>query len=184
MTEINNAIAPAVGQLGGLDVLIVNAGTSHIPDFQETADEAYDALMGVNPKGECFSMFHVLPTLKECRRIVLVGSVAGRKGSSPCREQGTDSRRTLAVQDCAAEEYDQQCDLPPLLRTKRFKQALAVVKAKQEQKQTVKIMTNSEKSGYKKRPQATDETDYGVDHEISSLSDESCGWYLRHFNDA
>ncbi|HXM48446.1 MAG TPA: hypothetical protein VN956_11430 [Pyrinomonadaceae bacterium] len=45
-------------------------------------------------------------------------------------------------------------------------------------------MTNSEKSGYKKRPQATDETDYGVDHEISSLSDESCGWYLRHFNDA
>jgi NADP-dependent 3-hydroxy acid dehydrogenase YdfG len=80
LTEINNAIAPAVGQLGGLDVLIVNAGTSHIPDFQETADEAYDALMGVNPKGECFSMFHVLPTLKECRRIVLVGSVAGRKG--------------------------------------------------------------------------------------------------------
>jgi len=61
LTEINNAIAPAVGQLGGLDVLIVNAGTSHIPDFQETADEAYDALMGVNPKGECFSMFHVLP---------------------------------------------------------------------------------------------------------------------------
>jgi len=107
-----------------------------------------------------------------------------KEGSSPCREQGTDSRRTLAVQDCAAEEYDQQCDLPPLLRTKRFNQALAVVKAKQEQKQTVKIMTNSEKSGYKKRPQATDETDCGVDHEISSLSDESCGWYLRHFNDA
>jgi hypothetical protein len=107
-----------------------------------------------------------------------------KEGSSPCGEQGTDSRRTLAVQDCAAEEYDQQCDLPPLLRTKRFKQALAVVKDKQEQKQTVKIMTNSEKSGYKKRPQATDETDYGVDHEISSLSDESCGWYLRHFNDA
>lgn len=48
-----------------------------------------------------------------------------------------------------------------VVENKRLRHALSVVRAKQEQKLEVKIMTNSEKIGYKKLPH----TSYGRGHE-------------------
>jgi hypothetical protein len=58
-----------------------------------------------------------------------------------------------------------------VVENKRLRHALSVVRAKQEQKLEVKIMTNSEKIGYKKRPRLS----YGQDFEvrIDSLASES-----------
>jgi hypothetical protein len=57
-----------------------------------------------------------------------------------------------------------------VVENKRLRYALSVVRKKQEQKLEVKIMTNSEKIGYKKRPRPS----YGQDFEmrIESLANE------------
>ena len=57
-----------------------------------------------------------------------------------------------------------------VVENKRLRHALSVVRAKQEQKLEVKIMTNSEKIGYKKRPRLY-EQDFEV--RIDSLASES-----------
>jgi hypothetical protein len=57
-----------------------------------------------------------------------------------------------------------------VVENKRLRHALSVVRAKQEQKLEVKIMTNSEKIGYKKRPRLY-EQDFEV--RIDSLANES-----------
>lgn len=49
---------------------------------------------------------------------------------------------------------DQTVRTAAIGENKRLRHALAVVKVKQDQKQAVKIMNNSEKIGYKKRPHA------------------------------
>jgi hypothetical protein len=55
---------------------------------------------------------------------------------------------------------DQTVRPAEVIENKRLRHALAVVRAKQEQRQAIKIMTNSEKVGYKKRPRVIQGTDY------------------------
>ncbi|HMF54414.1 MAG TPA: hypothetical protein VK593_08700, partial [Edaphobacter sp.] len=66
---------------------------------------------------------------------------------------------------------DQTVRPAAIVENKRLRHALSVVRAKQEQKLEVKIMTNSEKVGYKKHPRPA----YGTHCEmgIDSLASES-----------
>jgi hypothetical protein len=49
---------------------------------------------------------------------------------------------------------DQTVRPAAIVENKRLRHALSIVKAKQDQKIDVKVLTNSEKVGYKKRPPA------------------------------
>jgi hypothetical protein len=47
---------------------------------------------------------------------------------------------------------DQRISHTAIIENKRLGHALALVKAQQDLKQTTRVMTNSEKTGYRKRP--------------------------------
>lgn len=66
--------------MGGLDVLVANAGVSGAPPIESTTEADYDALMDINVKGVVFSVVHALPLLRDRASIILTGSVAAGKG--------------------------------------------------------------------------------------------------------
>ena len=71
-------------ELGGLDVLVNNAGTTHFIDHQDLkslTNEVWDEILGVNLKGTFFCCREALPLLQERKgSIVNVTSVAGLQG--------------------------------------------------------------------------------------------------------
>jgi 2-hydroxycyclohexanecarboxyl-CoA dehydrogenase len=65
-----NAIAEAIAQLGGVDVLVNNVGYNHPDFFLRTAPEAWDDLLAVN-----------LTSVMACTRAVLPAMIAQNKGA-------------------------------------------------------------------------------------------------------
>lgn len=61
---------------------------------------------------------------------------------------------------------DQRVSHASIVENKRLGQALSMVKAQQDLKQKPKVMTNSEKTGYEKRPRRV----YGPDFESKALA--------------
>jgi 3-oxoacyl-[acyl-carrier protein] reductase len=74
-----------VAELGGLDVLVNNAGTTHFIDhidLEALTDEVWDEILGVNLKGTFYCCRAALPALQEREgAIVNVTSVAGLQGN-------------------------------------------------------------------------------------------------------
>ncbi len=59
---------------------------------------------------------------------------------------------------------DQRVSPAAIVENKRLRHALSVVKVQQDRRSAVKIMTNSEKIGYKKRPDRV----YGTVYEVQT----------------
>lgn len=72
----------ATARMGGLDVLVNNAGILHIESIEETTEEAWDTVMAVNLKGVFFACQAALPHLRRSAspRIINMASMAGRNG--------------------------------------------------------------------------------------------------------
>lgn len=72
----------AADLLGGLDVLINNAGTSHSAPLEETNEESWDKIMQVNARTPYFLCKYALPHLRssETPAIVQIASVVAFKG--------------------------------------------------------------------------------------------------------
>lgn len=79
---VRAAIERTATELGGLDVVVNNAGVNQPTDFDQVTDEAWDEILGVNLKGPFVVSQEALPFLR--RRgggsIVMVGSVSGQYG--------------------------------------------------------------------------------------------------------
>jgi short-subunit dehydrogenase len=75
-------VATSVDSFGRLDVLVANAGFSHIARFDEVEDlGVYEELMRVNYLGAVHAAWHALPHLKRSRgQIVAVASASGLTG--------------------------------------------------------------------------------------------------------
>ena len=83
-SEAKNAVNKAVEALGGIDVLINNAGISQIKLFTDVSDEDWEKVIGTNLSG-CF--FVTRETLKymisqKSGRIINIGSMWGKTGAS------------------------------------------------------------------------------------------------------
>jgi meso-butanediol dehydrogenase/(S,S)-butanediol dehydrogenase/diacetyl reductase len=77
-------VADTFAQLGGLDVLVCNAGVVHISTVEAMPEEEWDLTMAVNVKGVFLSCKAALPILKQrpgsC--IINIASVAGKNGAA------------------------------------------------------------------------------------------------------
>jgi 3-oxoacyl-[acyl-carrier protein] reductase len=70
-------VEQAAAVLGGIDILVHNAGVAEFSTVAEDSDATYDRQFGVNVKGLHVGTRAALPHLADGGRIILIGSVSG-----------------------------------------------------------------------------------------------------------
>ncbi|MBB3348324.1 SDR family NAD(P)-dependent oxidoreductase [Sphingomonas sp. BK069] len=71
-----------IAQAGPIDVLVANAGVAEIQTLDDMTEEHFDRLFSTNVKGTAFTVQKALPLLRDGASIILIGSVAGVKGTA------------------------------------------------------------------------------------------------------
>ena len=81
-SDCKGFVEAAASKLGGLDVLVNNAGVSGHANFEEVTDFAwYEQMMRVNYFGSLWCTLYALPHLKARRgQLVAISSLAGKTG--------------------------------------------------------------------------------------------------------
>ena len=76
------AVERVIAELGGIDVLINNAGMALNAPFEEISEEEFDKIMAINVKVPFFLTRKIIPWLKksECASIINLSSVVGHAG--------------------------------------------------------------------------------------------------------
>ena len=70
-------VEQAAAALGGIDILVHNAGVAEFSTLAEDTDETYERQFGVNVKGLHVGTRAALPHLNDGGRIILIGSISG-----------------------------------------------------------------------------------------------------------
>ena len=82
ISACESIVAATVDGLGGLDVLVNNAGIGEGGPVEETKEEVFDRVMDINLKGVYFMTKHAAPHLRESGgNIVNISSVMGVVGA-------------------------------------------------------------------------------------------------------
>ncbi|KZT00678.1 NAD(P)-binding protein [Laetiporus sulphureus 93-53] len=83
--DVRNMIAVVVGELGGLDVMVANAGIAIHKPFVETSTEDWERIIAINLQGVmlCYK-YAAIQMIKQGRggRILGASSQAGKKGTT------------------------------------------------------------------------------------------------------
>jgi SDR family mycofactocin-dependent oxidoreductase len=79
---LTQAVDSAVETLGGLDIVVANAGVCHVASWDQITPELFDAIIGVNLRGTWNTVRAAIPHLVERGggSMVLTSSEAGLKG--------------------------------------------------------------------------------------------------------
>jgi 3-oxoacyl-[acyl-carrier protein] reductase len=70
-------VEQAAAALGGIDILVHNAGVAEFASIEQDTDALFDHQFGVNVKGLHVGTRAALPHLRDGGRIILIGSVSG-----------------------------------------------------------------------------------------------------------
>ena len=80
-SQVETAVAAAVGELGGLDAVIANAGVGSYGPFLDIPPDEVEAMIDVNLKGTLYTARYTLPHLIESKGdFISLASVAGLRG--------------------------------------------------------------------------------------------------------
>ena len=80
---VQNAVAKTVSTLGGLDVLVNNAGTAIPKRFEDTTLEELDRVIDINLRGVFIATQAALKHMKSGGRIITIGSCVGERMMTP-----------------------------------------------------------------------------------------------------
>ena len=101
-------ITPIIERLGGMDVLVNNAGISTFSTIEEMTEEVWDRVQAVNVKGPLFTMQAVLPAMKAQGggRIVNICSVVSKQaGGLPYAHYSASKAAVWNLTMSAAKEF-------------------------------------------------------------------------------
>lgn len=73
--QVSNAVEEAVGALGGLDVLVNNAGTAYLAPIDDFPQEQFDRLVAINIGGVYSAIRSAVGHLGDGSRIINIGSI-------------------------------------------------------------------------------------------------------------
>ncbi len=82
-SAVEAAVEKTVATLGGLDVLVNNAGTAIPRKFEETTLEELDRVIDINVRGTFVATRAALRHLKSGGRIIMIGSCVGERDMTP-----------------------------------------------------------------------------------------------------
>ena len=82
--EVNDATDTAISSMGGIDVLINNAGISQFKLLSDVTNSDWDNMISTNLSGSFYVTRRVIPHLvrQQSGRIIMVGSMWGKTGAS------------------------------------------------------------------------------------------------------
>jgi NAD(P)-dependent dehydrogenase (short-subunit alcohol dehydrogenase family) len=125
VAEVNGCealVKAAIDGLGGLDILINNAGIFSIESMEDSDEAFWDSTMDTNVKGTYFCSRAALPALRESRgNIVNLASIAGLEGYSDatvyCTSKGAIVNLTRAMAMELAPKVRVNCVCPGVIDT-------------------------------------------------------------------
>lgn len=101
------AVEAAVSGLGGLDLLVNNAGTARIATFEELTDEDWDGAWSLNVMSYVRCIRAALPVLRQSSRaaVVNVASTSGKRPSAGMPHYSVTKSAVLSLSRLVADLY-------------------------------------------------------------------------------
>lgn len=105
--EVRNSIRKTVGEFGGLQIMVNNAGIVHVGMLHEVTEQDWDRVMGVNVKAMYLATKYGLEYLRKNNRsyIVMVGSISSLVGQAKTPIYTTSKHAVLGLARSVAIDY-------------------------------------------------------------------------------
>ena len=141
-SDVERMVATVTAELGGLDVLVCNAGVVHIAPVEQMDEAAWDLTMAVNVKGVFLACKAALPVLR--RRpgacIINVASVAGKNGAPGMAHYCASKFAVVGFTNALAKEVARtglrvNAICPGILRTQMWEYLAETLRQKGESKE-------------------------------------------------